>query len=604
MKPYFLTKSLAALLVIALVAPATFFIAPSRASAEGMSCLGGLVGGLSGGAVTTVVAVPVSNIPISTATGGTMGATTASCIYDMILIPLARAIIRQILQRLTADVINWINNTPGKNGSSAASFIRDLPQNLQAAGDAVALTFISSAATAFLSPFGAAISSVLRVNYYQQTSLAGFWGANQNTLPGSLQSQQAFLSGRWSQGGVAAWFGLTTQPQNNPYMLYPASLVKLSGLVGAGVGGATGARLAQAAWGSGFMSWCGTTDSAAQTQSSASTGYQTCVANCDTQPGGYTPACADACTATFTTAGGNIGGATAAGTKVGDACTNSDGTQGKVQTPGSTIHEYTTAFVVNSGMQQLISANDLDAALGQIVNALAAQVLGGVINGAAGLFGASQPSGGQPSITSQLNNYMPDSMLAASSSVAVAQSMLDRITVYNAAWSTIGASANNASTNVQALITFCNAAIADPTNVSNQSFITLATTQVAEAQTAFTTYIAPVIAQAQAAPRLSSTTQAFALKVESEAASSAATLSSDIQTLIGMSPTSADLINVQQNAQDSGGAKASPVGSLTVSRGSLVDQMNLISTNAATLKTTVCNPNSSLYVGPNFGGGG
>ena len=54
----------------------------------------------------------------------------------------------------------------------------------------------------------------------------------------------AYLNGNWSQGGVGAWFALTTQIQNNPYTKYQSSQSQLSTIVGEG-GGAIPARLAE-----------------------------------------------------------------------------------------------------------------------------------------------------------------------------------------------------------------------------------------------------------------------------------------------------------------------------------------------------------------------
>jgi len=57
-----------------------------------------------------------------------------------------------------------------------------------------------------------------------------------------------------------------------------------------------------------------------------------------------------------------------------------------------------------------------------------------------------------------------------------------------------------------------------------------------------------------------------------------------------MPPTMQDIANAEQGTQTFGGATASPTGSLTVSGGSLVDQMNLISANA-TARKSVCTLN-------------
>ena len=72
-----------------------------------------------------------------------------------------------------------------------------------------------------------------------------------------------------------------------------------------------------------------------------------------------------------------------------------------------------------------------------------------------------------------------------------------------------------------------------------------------------------------------------------------------IQTLQTMSPTAQDVSMAQRNALSSGGlaAVATPTGSLTVATSStvsIVDQMNLIGTNAIALKTSVCTASAAV----------
>ncbi|TSC64931.1 MAG: hypothetical protein G01um101491_92 [Parcubacteria group bacterium Gr01-1014_91] len=64
--------ALSAVLIVALIAPATFFIAPNRTHAAGAGilgaagCIGGLlgIGSLAGSAVSAVTGVPVTNMMI------------------------------------------------------------------------------------------------------------------------------------------------------------------------------------------------------------------------------------------------------------------------------------------------------------------------------------------------------------------------------------------------------------------------------------------------------------------------------------------------------------------------------------------------------------
>ena len=584
-KPF--SGAIATLLIIAFVAPAAFFVAPQRASASAASCIGGLLGLGSGGVAVAagLVSVPVTDVPDTTVNGSTAGSTAGSCINDVILIPLARAAIRAMLQKMTASVISWINNTPGSNGTSAPSYVQNLSGHMQNVGTTKALAFLAQFSNLSNSPFATAIVSSLKSRYLQQSSEGGFFGANQCTLTSSSPNINAYLAGDWSQGGTAAWFALTTETQNNPYTLYQSSETQL----GSQIGSAIADQAAQLSWGQGFLSWCGTSDSALP-------------------PAGNNP----------DEASSNVVNVNLPG-----VCTNSDGTPKPILTPGSVIHDYTQKAVVASGFDQLISANDLDNALGSIVSALATQVLGG----AGGLFGSSAPSSNSVAnngtLTSQLQNYSASSVSATQSAFQTAQTMLDRITAYTSAWDTIAAAANTASTSVVSLANVCttNATTAkttlqtDPLNANPnlQTFIDAATAQAAAAQTALTTEVVPVLTQAQAAPDAASTTQALALQVQTEASGGSATtgtagstLASDVATLVTMPPALTDVSTAQTNATATGGAIAIPTGSLTVSssRGTIVDQMNLISTNATTLKSTVCDPTSSLYATAVGSGGG
>lgn len=565
-KPF--AGALAILLTITLVAPTAFLIAPHRASASALSCVGGLLGI---GASAAPVGVPIQNLPISKATGSSAGSTATSCIRDVILIPLARTAIRALLQQMTASVVNWIN---GANGTGQPSYIRNTQGNLQGVGDSKANAFFAAFARDITSPFAAAVASSLRANYLQNTSEAGFWAANQCTLPRNMDE---FLYGDWSQGGIGTWFALTTQSQNNPFTLYQTSQIHLSNIIGPGIGGATGARIAELAWGSGFLSWCGSVGTS------------------------YTP------------------GADGSGVAPGDPCFDSDGKGGTIKTPGSVVHGYTQKVLVGTPFEQLISANDLDSSFDAIVGALLNQVLGS----AGGLFGASASSDSGSSVTNRLQNYSNSDSTAIQSASQTAQSVLAQLVTFTNAWQTISAAANTASTSAASLANFCTAA-ADtqalallnssssnsnplfpvtpivPSDLStiHSEFIDASRAQAVAAQTAITTEIAPVPLQAQAAINSVAPTQTLALKVQSEASGttvSLGSLSSDLTTLIATAPSITEVTDVQQNAQVFGGAQASPAGSLTVSGGSLVDQMNLISANAATLKTTVCNPASPLY---------
>jgi len=594
-KPFVTT--LAVLLTITLVAPAVFFITPQRASAASGSCIGGLLGGVGGYIVSMITgAVPSSDTATQVGTGATAGATIGTCINDLIIVPTLRQMIRSMLKSITNSTINWINGTGNPTGQP--SYVRNLPGHLQSVGDSAAFAFIAKISTGFNSPFGSAISLALYKNYFQQTSLAGFFGANKSTLPGSRQSQQSFLAGNWSQGGVGTWFALTTQTQNNPYTLYQTAQSQL----GSNVSQVQTNRRQDLMQSGGFLSFCNGTKSGAIAGPANNPDEQTALQACRAN-GGSESEC-------YIESGGLGQGR---GINPQASCTNADGTPAEVTTPGSTISSYLQANV-NSGIGQLVSAQDLDSAISQVVMALGNKVLGST-----GLFGSSQTSSSK---NTTVVTTAPSS--ASVSAVSLAETTLSNITAYTNAWQTIAAVTNTASTSVDSLAKFCTtaadkAALDITSNNSNEwntmvvsvsqnlatmhsVFIAASRKQATDAQTALATEIAPVLAQVKAVPNAIGSTKVFALKVQAEATAipiaDPVQFSTDVATLTSMPPSVIDVINAQQNAQAFGAAQANPVESLNVSGGSLVDQMNLLNTNAATLKTTVCNPASELYTGP------
>ncbi len=549
------TGVIAILLITTLVIPAAFFIAPQRASAAGNNCLGGLIGGMLGGVGSKATSVPTADTETEAATSQTSGATLASCINELIIIPLIRAEIRAILQKMTASVINWIN---GGNGTGQPSYVQNLSEHLQSVGDSAALSLIAQVATSFNSPFGSTISKSLRTNYLQNTSMAGFWAANQCTLSESSPDVNKFLAGDWSQGGITAWFALTTEDQNNPYTLYQSA----SSQVDSNVNQAQTNRRQDLLQSQGFLSWCG--GDSTRTSSSNE---------------GISPSA---------------------------PCTNPDGSTVDAQTPGSIIHDYTQEAVVASGFDQLISANDLDDALSSIITALLAQVLGG----SGGLLGSSGSSAS--SVTNRLQDYSDSSVTTPQAALQIVQTMLTRIADYTTAWNTIIALTNNASTSVASLTDYCtaqgrlasttlsNGTITDIGEIAAlNKFINTSAAQIVDAQNAIATEIVPVIEQLQSSLVTIANTQLFALKVQSEASSTATTgssgaLTSDIPMLAMMPPSAIDVSDIQQAAEIFGGAKASPSGSLTVYGGTLADQMILLSTNANALKLSSCDMQTAI----------
>lgn len=546
-------KILSTMVIVALLIPGAFLALPQRASASGggMGCIGGVLGGLLG-AVSTLITVPVGDTANTTVNSGTWGATIGSCINEVILIPLARAIIHAMLQQMTASIVNTIN---GKNPAGTPQYVTNLPRNLQSIGDRITLSFISQFQNSIRSPFAPAIASALRTNYLQGSSLAGFFAANQDTLSRHTSDANAFLSGNFRKGGWEGWFALTTQDQNNPYSLYSRAQSQL----GRSILSSQANQRQTIAQNGGFLSWCsgGSSEGAVATgaackdfeNSSDCQGELVCVKGSGALTTGTcqvpTSGQSDAVTST--------------------TCINKDGTPGTIQTPGSIIHDYTQEALVNSGFDQLISANDIDGALGTIVSALADKVL----SSATGLLGASKSSSSGGSFTRELQDYSGSSASANQAALQLVQTQLGVIGGYASDWRAIRNSAQAALTSLNALDAACS-------------------TQSTAAQSALATQVRPMLSQADTALSNAASQQTLGQKIQSEAAggSAGSTLSADIATFTGALVSAAEVTTVHMQASALGKASATPTGSLSVSGGTTVDQMNLLASNAQSLQAT------------------
>lgn len=574
MKPHSLVTAIAVLLTAVFIAPSAFLAAPERAHAQ--STIGVPTGEVADSPISQSTFIDTVKNTVSSV------ANWATYINTYYLQPAAFILSGNLMKVLTANVIGFVTGTA--NGTGVPQFVVSVQKSMQTLSDMKTKAYLSQINLTG-SPFASSISSALGLNYLQGSSLAGFWAANMCTLRASSPNPAAYLAGNWSQGGVPAWFALTTQSQNNPYMLYQNSQMQLANVVG----GAVAARTSELSWGSGFASWCSVSDSATQTQNSAATAYQ----NCMSIPGNT----GDTCQATFENSGGTM--PSGGGINPGDACTNKDGTQGTIQTPGSTI-KATLDKVLGGNQDRLAQMGKIASDIGSIINSVgtiwqtaqfAQQILGGGSSG--GLLGFGQTSlkpAVNPNISPVSTSVVDQSVATSSANNPFISNMSTRVDSYQAAWNTISIAAKTASTNVTSLLSICttNATTAKTqvqTNPDLQTFITVSTAQANAAQTALVTGIAPVLTRAAAASTVITAARAAVLRVQAEVGT--ATYISDAQALDTMSPSIPEVLAAQAGAQSSG-AVATPTGSLTVSGGSLVGQMNLISTNATALQTTVC----------------
>lgn len=510
-------------IIIALVfiAPSTFFIAPQKA-------LG-----------AELVYDPLNHIEntlSAIANPLTAVATTLSQVNSYVLQPLAMALSGNLLKSITASVTAFV--TGKSNGTGKPQFSTNLQGELQTTGDVQALAFFAQLKKSN-SPFAAAITSSLTNNYLQNTSLAGFFSANQCTLSKSSPNINSFLAGNWSQGGVGAWFALTTQNQNNPYTLYQTSQTQLASVVSA----AQSAQVTQLNWGQGMTSWCGKTTTSTNPASASSAA----------------------------------------------PCTNKDGSPGKVQTPGSTISASLNK-ALGTDQSKLVSMgsagseiNSILSSVGTVLKTMA--LVTSIVNGGSsgGLLGTSKTS--STNRTSEFSQYQSSGFLgvtptstvsAAASTLSVtSSSMQSNISQYQSAWNIISSAANTASTTV--------------TNLANTC-----APEASAAQTALTTEIAPVLTQASTASVNIVNANALLQQIQNDPTTdpSGTSYANDLATLQTMSPTAADVSSAQQNSQVTGNASTNDStnpNSIIVTGGTTVDQMNLITTNATALQAA-CSP--------------
>ena len=545
-------KTLAIIFTVTLIAPSVFLIAPQRAQAIPVEVIAdpGWIQNTITSIKSTLIAI---STPINTA------ANVAQNINTFVLQPLAWVLSGNLMKLLTAATLDFIiGNT---NGTGSPQFVQDLNGNLQRVGYIQANAFFIQFGKNSNSPFASSITSSLRTNYLQNTSSAGFFAANRNTMSRYSQNPNAFMAGNYSEGGVGAWFALTTQCQNNPYCFAQASKSHLASVVG----GAQAARKAALDWGQGFLSWCGPLPESEQVE-----------------------------------------GLIQVGINPGDPCLDKNGKQGTIKTPGSTINA--TLNKVLGGTQDKLTqmgslANEVSSILGDVGTIMstamfAADLLGGSDSDSGGLLGVGQISATRQ--TARLLQYQSSDYLGVTQSQVYQNAatlsvsgpdMLNRVAQYESLWNTLRGAANSASTTVEGLATLCTASansLSGGTEFRNRS-----ATQASAARVAIATHIAPVIAQADSASVAVASARAMVNKIQTELNSNStgtgSAYATDLITLQTMRPTDADLSDALFDVESFQTAVAIPNRSLTVSGGTIMDRMSLISKNAERLKDVCTN---------------
>lgn len=474
-----------------------------QALGTGPSGGGGGVGALilaAGQCVTS--AISLIKQAISTVSEATSAAAAGALVFDKyVLQPLAFVLSGKLLKALTAGVIAF---AIGKaNGTGIPQFMADIQVSLQTATDARTLAFLNEYMRSSRSPYAGSIVAALRRDYFDQTSLAGFWAANMDTLRRTSPNPYGYLGGNWALGGVEAWFALTTQDNNNPFMLYLNASQKLGSLIGPNpVPGIAGVKAADIRNGGGFASWCGErsetlgqmpsgAESAASENLTAVTGsaYQDAYDEAhnsflEAHPVGNLSRTASievyAAAAEAGREAGEVAEATARtgftdsfqnnpqSTNPGDPCVTSDGTMGIVKTPGSVIAA--SLNKVLGGQQDNIvrmgnAGPEITNILANIATVMrtidsAAKILGGP--GSGGLFGIDSAPSGQTSLFRQ--QYGTDGNLGATTGTVYrgaaalpvsGSDMLARVAQYETAINSVRGVAITASTTTISLRDFC-----------------------------------------------------------------------------------------------------------------------------------------------------
>ena len=577
----------------------------------------------------------------STATIASAAAEKALVFKAFVLDPLAFVVSGRLLKAITKGTIEFVI---GKlNGTGLPQFVADIQKSMQTVSDAHALAYFNQYIQSSRSPWNTAIISQLSKEYLNKTSLLGFWAQNMDTLRRTSPNPYGFLSGVWLPGDTATWFALVTQTQNNPYSVYATARSQLGTILGPGAGGATGVKAQDISNGQGFVSWCGdSTDylgalttgtvsgaAAANVDAAGAAAYDTAYNKAVNDPDPNVQAQATqlalnaqtaAKAAAFAQAKAANTGNTFLGVSPGDPCTLADGTTGTIKTPGSVIAASLNK-VLGGQQDQVVRMGNVGGQINSILSNIAivlktvqfgSQILGGPGSEGilGGLFGGTQSS---VRTTSALQAYAnsPGNLGVTESTVLTNQAtlqssvsdLLNRTAQYEKAINTIGAATNSASTSVTSLLAYCTTQqqvasstlqTGNPIDLANLATFTAASTaQISAAQTAFKS-IMPVIIGVSTASTTIANVRALVQKVQAKATSTdpatVAAYVTDVQSLETTPPSLSDIGALQSASMATGAVVATPPGSLNVTGGSLVDRLNLISSNATTLQSVCAVP--------------
>ncbi len=353
-------KLIAKALIISLVSPMLFLSLPQKSYAYA--------------GIADVVIDPVNLVQ------NTIGAVAnvKSILLDFVLKGIAWRIGNLMLQKLTAQTVNWINS--GFKGNPA--YVSDPGQFFLNIGDNEVNRILSGTQfNSLCSPFKAQVRLQLVKNYLNETDNSANYTC---TLSKVAQNYEGFMQD-FSQGGWEGWFEVTQTPQNNPYGAYLVTKDALSKSTNVQVG----KYKTQLTQGNGFLSYekCDSggapiydSEHNVSDEQGREAAHQECLDN-----GGDL----DTCDAELAQAAQDSG----------------------QQYVEPSCHTVTPGSVINAGLNKALgSTQDREVMvndINQIISALMEQLIGKVI-GSTGLLGVSQSgsaTGGKTnrSFLSQLN---------------------------------------------------------------------------------------------------------------------------------------------------------------------------------------------------------
>lgn len=163
--------------------------------------------------VTAIETAPssVANPTTAAASVGTFFLKTADHIKDYVLKPLAIAVARSIIRRITAQTVNWINS--GFKGNPM--YVTNPGQFFQDQADTAAAAFIQSngVLSAMCSPFQAKVRLALAKAYLGPEQP---FACTLDTIQNNFEN----FTNDFSQGGWTGWFEMTQSDMGNPYGAY------------------------------------------------------------------------------------------------------------------------------------------------------------------------------------------------------------------------------------------------------------------------------------------------------------------------------------------------------------------------------------------------